>query len=422
MINFIKKMTSAIDSIVNEKKICKSCSDLCSKNYFVKDPGNKNREICKQCVSLLYIKCPECDELKRKNNSVRIMVPAEGADESWTYVYQNVCEDCYHKSIDDYFECDRCSRIMKNQFKGDEEETCVVCAWERIQNCDYNRDFNSSGDYVEAGKRAYATEIECYHKDPKSYALAMKQIDKGVGIMGDGSLGNGGHEFVTPRLSGEKGEKVLKDLCTALKSNKFYVDRTCGLHIHIDTSDYMGNTVLVKRLMLFYMVFEPVIFSYLPMSRRQNRYCLPLTEFYHEKEITNCPDFQNLEAVWYRENSAERRSNRKQYKGDTTRYAGVNFHSLFYNKNLEIRYHSGTVDYIKIRNWIDLHVLIITKIARGEISYEMIAKVKFIVDMKEKQDFFFKVLDIPSDLKKYYLERQAKFGITTAENQAIESE
>jgi hypothetical protein len=279
---------------------------------------------------------------------------------------------------------------------------------------------------VEAGKRAYSCEIECYYNDIDDLEKVSKEITPQIGITDDGSLDDNGKEFITPKLSGVIGEKTLRKLCKELNANNFYVNRTCGLHIHLDCSDYKTdngelNIDKVKKLFLFYLAFEPVIYSYLPLSRRKNTYCLPLNSFFHEKEINEAQELNRLEQIWYREQDFDRIKDRKSEKYDSTRYAGINFHSLFSNGHLEIRYHTGTIDYRKIKNWIDLHVAILDYIRNDNYAWAEIGEVKFLSQLQDKQARLFKLLNLPKTIQKYLISRQKKFK-TPAEVEDKETE
>lgn len=386
------------------------CHD-CSATFSIRERILTNREdyVCEQCRHRNYFQCNSCQEICSTNEATQ----AERG---------HICKDC---ADHDYVPCDNCSLFIREgdenyTYDGDgniEETLCSNC-YEREENV-RNRNYSTSNAYVEEGKRIYAVEVECF-PTRSSMSKIVKGIAKEIGISHDGSLDGPteGREFITPKLSGIIGKTVLKTLCGELMKSHATVNKTCGLHVHIDMTDVINSVTKIKDTFLFYLAFEPVIFSYLPMSRRTNRFCMPLSEFYHAQEIADCRDQEKLEAIWYREQSKETRENRKQHKYDESRYAGINFHSLFAHKNIEIRYHSGTVDFNKIDMWIKLHVAIIDAIAKG-MSRDEIDSAKFIVDMKEKQEKMFSLIDLPDNVKSYFMERQEKFGITTKENKDI---
>lgn len=355
---------------------------------------------CDRCFHEEFRHCDRCGDLERRDNLTFV----ENRDESY-------CVNCYDR--EDCFTCDACGETLTGDCYG-QEGYCQNC-WdnrERDNGEDLNREFDKSDKLVEEGKRAFSCEIECYYPDDDTSLVeeVIENIDEGIGMSEDGSLNDCGKEFQTPKLSGEKGEKVLKDLCRELSNRNFYVNRTCGLHIHLDAKDFQGETEKIKRLMLFYLMIEPLLFSYLPFSRRKNRYCLPLSQFYHEQEIREANEITDIEKMWYREQSQEQIENRKKNRYDNTRYAGINLHSMLSNNHLEIRHHSGTIDYTKIINWVRLHVRVLDKISNNEIEMSEIINLKNILNLSQRQSKVFKMLDLEEDLQKYFIARNRKFG------------
>ena len=355
---------------------------------------------CDTCFNDEFSCCDSCGEVERREDLSYI----DNTD-------RHLCYNCYERQ--DCFTCDGCGETLTGDCYG-QDGYCQNC-WddrERDNGENFDRGYERSDRLVEEGKRAFSCEIECYYPDDDLDILreVMENIDEGIGMTEDGSLNDCGKEFQTPKLSGEKGEKVLKDLCRELNDRNFYVNRTCGLHIHLDAKDFQGETEKIKRLMLFYLMIEPLLFSYLPFSRRKNRYCLPLAEFYHEAEIKNAYEITDIEKMWYREQSQERIENCKKNRYDNTRYAGINLHSMLSNNHLEIRHHSGTIDYTKIINWIRLHVRILDKISRDEIPLGEIINLKNILNLSQRQSKVFEMLDLEEDLQKYFIARNRKFG------------
>ena len=375
--------------------------DICHNEIEEGDEIEHDGDIyCDRCFNDEFAYCDDCGEIERRDDLIYI----DNTEE-------HLCDSCYERQ--DCFICDGCGETLTGDCYG-QDGYCQNC-WgdrERDNGEDFNRGYDKSDRLVEEGKRAFSCEIECYYPDDDIDLLreAIENIDEGVGMSEDGSLDDCGKEFQTPKLSGEKGEKVLKDLCRELNDRNFYVNRTCGLHIHLDAKDFQGDTEKIKRLMLFYLIVEPLLLSYLPFSRRKNRFCLPLSQFYHEQEIREANDITDIEKMWYREQSQERIENRKKYRYDNTRYAGVNMHSMLSNNHLEIRHHSGTIDYTKIINWIRLHVRVLDKISRNEIPLDEIINLKNILNLSQRQSKVFEMLDLEEDLQKYFIARNRKFG------------
>lgn len=372
--------------------------------------------ICDYCFDNDYFKCDRCGEVECNDNSVG------------TCNGDVICNSCYEN---DYFTCDSCNEILHNDSYYD-DGICDSC--HENEDCDNDnvseRKYYKGDKYCTPTKRAFSTEIECYYPTSNVLYKVSKTMNQDFGVTGDGSLNSRGIEFQTPKLSGEKGKKELIKFCDLLKENKFTVDKSCGLHIHLDVSDYMNirqeaiknwgrdynedsdyrkKIAKIQNLMVFHLMFESVLLSYLPKSRRRNRYCFPMSEYYHEKEIMDTRFIEDIETLWYRETNRPRIEDRKKNKYDDSRYCGINFHSMLANKHIEIRYHGGTILSTKILNWIHLHVIILDKIYKGEIGYSELTAIKYITELSDKQDAMFKLLKLPTEVENYFRERAKMF-------------
>jgi hypothetical protein len=196
----------------------------------------------------------------------------------------------------------------------------------------------------------------------------------------DGSLRdeNGdlyGGEYVTNILAGDEGFKVAKSFINEL-SDRCLVDKKCGVHVHLGTENGFSNETIVFLYKLCLDV-EKDIFNMLPPSRRRNTYCKTLHKF-NFKPLANAtnPIVYNKELETLYNSIAKWVSNREDfnpalyskfsqhpdgpkcgYNHSTARYCWVNLVPALFNTRgndsytIEFRPHSGTLNYIKIRNW-----------------------------------------------------------------------
>lgn len=403
-------MGGFIDNMKNETKdveksadvfVCKECGDE-------HDTGDerKNDEgelFCEECFEDLYTCCYDCDAIILRDDAIGFY---DGV----------ICDYCERNN---WHECNGCGELTRNG------ESCGDDYCESNDSLP-TRDYYSGDRFCVNNERAYSCEVECYYPSMRVMHDIAQEIPDEIGIVSDGSLDDDGVEFNTPKLSGKVGANMLKDFIKVLNDNDFYVNSACGLHIHLDSVDVMNTKFAPQKLMLFYMVFEDVIMSFLPLSRRDNTYCLPITEFYHINEIKNCNSIEELESIWYRKDDTSEIRKCKNNKYDQSRYAGINFHSLLANKHIEIRYHSGTINYHKIMNWIKLHVAILDRIVESQksgnenkIDLNTLLKIRFKLGLKEKTESFFDYLNLSDEVKKYFLDRQKTFSgdLLTNENE-----
>lgn len=258
--------------------------------------------------------------------------------------------------------------------------------------------------------RSFGVEIECIDNKRKG-ALLEKEMNPAIGIGGDGSLSSGGVEVRTPPASGKAGEDMIKTLGASLKGYGFDVNHTCGLHVHIDAIDMLKRIQdkpkgyeKLKNLWLFYMVFDPVVRSFIPRSRRENHYCQAMQLMFSAVKRANsldklhhiydCSDPAYLDRDWEMK--------------DPTRYRGINLQPLFDHWHFEVRYHEGTIDPTKILHWANLHALIMDRVMEGEINRKFILHYKSSRSIKTKTEALFRILKLSKPSELYFLARQAK--------------
>lgn len=250
----------------------------------------------------------------------------------------------------------------------------------------------------------------------------------------DGSIngGEGGPEYVTGILKGDAGFKHLQDICLGLKDCR--INHTCGVHVHLGGIDFTKQFLVNSYILA--MLIEDELFTYLPKSRRNNRYCRKLKPLDLKVALTNSKDNFQLEADYnklFKYISYEKVNNpsfeynkSKQhpmgakcgYNHDTPRYCWLNYVPAMFNTrgngsySLEIRNHSGTTNFIKIRNWILLFMAIVAFAERYPDLIKPGIKINDILD---------KIYPRKSNsLKLYFKTRQSKFSEDEEDSDLIE--
>lgn len=181
-------------------------------------------------------------------------------------------------------------------------------------------------------ERHIGIEIEFVHRDNVHVIidkiLEHKNLWKYVQLKHDRSVnGSGsrehGHELILITSEKSRYERI-KEVADFLHSIDADVNTTCGLHVHLD----MRNRN-VKKSFHNLVSSQDILMNTQPASRHNNSYC----------ETNTTTDFV-------------REQNNDQ------RYKVIN--ATAYNKfnTLEVRCHSGTIDYSKIINWVDFLIKI----------------------------------------------------------------
>lgn len=187
-------------------------------------------------------------------------------------------------------------------------------------------DATSLGDWI-------GVEIECFIPyssldcDDSTHRAHEKLGEKikiariqNVTVKGDGSIRNEENTFpVELCILFKRGNtEALEKLCALLNSLGARVNKSCGLHVHLDARDINSRqaTLRGRRLLNALDIFAAMV----PKSRRNNQYCALTMN--------------------------------KQKGG--SRYAAVNLHAYQKFQTIEMRLHSSTTDFSKIIHWVNI--------------------------------------------------------------------
>ncbi|MCK9369547.1 amidoligase family protein [Candidatus Dojkabacteria bacterium] len=213
-------------------------------------------------------------------------------------------------------------------------------------------------------------------------------------IVRDGSIVGEGMEFLPPVVKHKKGWDKIQKLIQTLKDFKWTADKSCGLHLHLSHGKMNAdNPQIIRDIFRAFYWLEPFIFACLPIERRNNKYCYPISKYFNEKDIT--PDLK-LD-YWYYSNfwkkqiqrsDGNHRETHYDNHGDPIsfgqgkyrktnmdidkrehyyvgRYIGCNLHALFQKGTLELRYFPAIIDFDYIYNWAEIVSRIVMNIING---------------------------------------------------------
>lgn len=204
--------------------------------------------------------------------------------------------------------------------------------------------------------RASAPECGCYHTQK-----IIDEAGRTWRIMRDSSIRatttSGGYaddeyrcEMVTPVLNYDDIEllqNVIRDLYKAgARSND-----SCGIHVHVDAS--LQTPASIRRMVKFFVGRQDLIYEALQVGERANRWCHPMSKIFlsaleSESDLTDT----DLERIWYSSANDDYTGGIDHYHYNSTRYHGLNLHSLFTGKGIEFRLFNGTLHAGKIKAYI----------------------------------------------------------------------
>jgi hypothetical protein len=235
--------------------------------------------------------------------------------------------------------------------------------------------------------RYCAAEIEvskmCTTYDDELVSVANKWS---ASIVRDGSLPSTGFEINTAPSAGDKYTQQINEICGVLKSGQAFVDKSCGLHVHIDARDFSSSDI--AKYAKLWSKIEDTMFRLVPSYRNSH---------YSKKAASKIN--VNIEGMTARK--ATRALADKVYApnvniGDyrarskpSERYYAVNLHSWFHRGTVEIRMHHGTVIASKILNWSILNMAILE--ASRNISTFNLNTVSFLSGADEQLAFILAV-------------------------------
>lgn len=164
-------------------------------------------------------------------------------------------------------------------------------------------------------------------------------------------------ELVSPPLVGEAGIEEVRKVLTALSAAGATVNKTCGLHVHVDANDLNAGQILsvVQR----YAHFENEINAFMPLSRRNGRWAMTVGGDYVANLVRNVNRTGDLRSV----------------ASGLNRYYAVNLVSYARYGTVEFRQHSGSVNATKVSNWIQFCVHFVARAALQPVVSEPVASV-----------------------------------------------
>jgi len=329
-----------------------------------------------------------------------------------------ICEHCDNGSCCcRCYQCSRCYNWFANTRSAGYCEDCNAC--QTCCQCAFRFSSIIMGDstrlpYFHDSKRHkgrfISTEIEIAGSDPKKANFVNEAIEKWAAIaVEDGSLPVEGYEINTAPAKDEMFDKEITEICDALKKANAIVTKRCGLHVHLDARDMTYYDL--RKILQVYWAVEDDMFSMLPASRRDNRYCLRVkrdqgwSDVIHKKLSNKMWREAMTEKMYsFKHDPMNKRPQNgfRKRKYEQARYYALNLHSWFYRKTIEFRHHHGTADKTKIINW--------ARICESVVDFAMKHSEREI-----RLHFANNVTPLASILnpvlKDYFLERQQYFRI-----------
>ena len=351
-----------------------------------------NKHLCNTCCDEYEYDCYVCESTKRYcNTSFRFMLLPEPE-----YKEIKVCFFCQENRI---FKCRGCSSIHidKDKYNFNSDFLCFKCydiaCFNGMTNPSRALSRSQISKILLPGDKIYrlnksktpvAVEIECvhdeWHSELEDSGDYVDGYPKNWSDTHDGSLSEGGREFMMMPEVGDDALRSVEDFCNWALEDGWYTDNSCGIHVHTDAF-YLGVSEL-KGIMVVARALEPFIYQMLPLERSKNRYSTPMNDKIPTKailEVRSIGEFCNL---WYKEMNNTYASTEKY---NDSRYRGLNMHSRMLHGTVEYRYHHGSLNSESIVNWM-MFCLTISDFGANLLKGTS-NKIKDLFIQKESKDF-----------------------------------
>lgn len=202
-------------------------------------------------------------------------------------------------------------------------------------------------------------------------------------IANDGSLRNGGVEFISPVIqSSTEAKKQLSIVLEQLKERNCSFSYRTGIHFHLGTFEPIQAKDIIKA----YIPYERMLFSLFP-ERKNSNFCVPLLDSdYYLKSFFSNKDYQTLIETW-------------------GKYSALNLQPLTSLGTVEFRIPSSTWDTEKLFKIIDI----------AESVWLILKGIEPIVTPldvdKLEAEVFLKSLDITQEDQQYINETEARIAL-----------
>ena len=388
-----------------DEVICSSCEEI-TDDYqeSIEVDGETKEFLCDSCQEDIY-QCDDCGcSMWSESNYLRL---TENGD--------SYCEDCYYEI---YSRCDTCdeehTRDDLHWSDSNEEYYCMECyqGGEEVDLDSYsqrNMGEDARSNRIIKSMRLVGLEVETITKEWNYWDSEDTNHPETFRPVHDGSIdrgeGGSGVEWVMRNPSnGDELYNRITNLTEYLKY-EFDVNRSCGLHVHVDARDCEWKQL--KHILLLGKAVQDVIYKMLPPSRDNGRWCrrIPMSR----SDILAIESNDEFIDAWY--NSWGVDPSMEKY--NDSRYCGMNMHSRIINGSVEFRYHSGTINQDKILNWTKICTAIVDtgiEISKGGVSaYRSAEILDILINRDLTYEEFFKYLRLDSDVREYVDQRMAKF-------------
>jgi len=211
--------------------------------------------------------------------------------------------------------------------------------------------------------RRFGVEIECGHPN-RDYAATTQTLRRATRAASRWDIGNDGSglEVRTPPLQGQRGFDTLERAMKALVDDGYFVSTADGMHVHLESIDYVGNLKLIRALARSWVNLEPVIEQFVNPCRVGYG---PAPKWWTKKRVNELGQESRLSR--YNLNLANVLSHSRPIRNYNSATRTYEFVPRQVGRNsectTEIRLHEGSLNYLHAQAWIALMQLLMDRVA-----------------------------------------------------------
>lgn len=140
---------------------------------------------------------------------------------------------------------------------------------------------------------------------------------------------------------------TIQEIVRKLRSAGAKVNDSCGIHVHVDASAHNEKTL--RNIVNIMAAKEDLLYKALKVEVERQYYCQKAdTRFLDDVNRRRPKTMEQLERIWYNGESG------RYDHYDTTRYHGLNLHSVFSKGTIEFRLFNSTLHAGEIKSYIQL--------------------------------------------------------------------
>jgi len=145
---------------------------------------------------------------------------------------------------------------------------------------------------------------------------------------------------------------TIQEIVRALRRNNALSNASTGIHVHVDSSHFDANSL--RNLTNIMRSKEDILYKALQVEPyRESGYCREVDEGFLTRLNESKPKTrEELKRLWYNGSDGSR------IHYHSSRYTGLNLHSVFQKGTVEFRLYNGTTHAGKVKTYIQLSLAI----------------------------------------------------------------